>query len=231
MGRKEKPRTLACGSAGQRGVSWRDCCSGNRRLSAAGRIYDSCRCGQGQVALAWKETASAPGECVWTCDLISNQACPCQPECRRRRASHAPEQAALRPGAGEPRGFQLPLAGVFVFLLPALSAVVQQMSQTCCLYVHGSGLRGERAGARPCLRGAAHASQAGDGWGCSSSSLLSFTKPAKGWALHSWLCQSCSLSNWQRWMCKERRFSITVGMLAHNEEKRAVDAAALSVWR
>lgn len=116
--------------------------------------------------------------------------------------------------------------------LPSLlpdTAVVQQMSHTCCPYVCGSGLRGDRAGAG--LSPPPSARPEGDGWGCSLSSLLSFTKPPKGWALHSWLCQSCSLSHRQRWMCKESRFSITEGMLAHNEEERAVAAAALSVWR
>lgn len=111
-------------------MSWRDCCSGSRRLSAAGQIYDNCRYGQGQIALAWKETVSTPGGCVWTCDLISEQACPCQPEPCRHRAS----PAALRPGARELQGFQLLLTAVFVLLLPALSAaVVQQMAQLAVL--------------------------------------------------------------------------------------------------
>lgn len=188
IGWKEKPRTPACSAAGQRGVSWRDCCSGSRRLSAAGQIYDNCRYGQGQIASAWKESVSTPGGCVWTCDLISEQACPCQPEpCRHRACPAAP-----RPGARELQGFQLLLTAVFVLLLPALSAaVVRQMAQTCCPYVHGCGWRSERAGAGPSLLvPLMQARREGDGWCCSLSLLLSFTKPPKGWVLHSCLCRN-----------------------------------------
>jgi len=59
---------------------------------------------------------------------------------------------------------------------------------------------------------------------------LSFMKPPKGWTPHSWLSWSRSLSYWQRWVCKECRFSNRVGVLA-NIQKCAVKAAALSFWR
>lgn len=138
-------------------------------MGTAGQIYDNCRCEQGQIALAYKETASAPGECMCTCDLISKQAGPCQPECYQCHASHAPEQAALPPGAIELWGFHVLLIGVLVFCLPALSAArhcccTANVTNSLCLCAYGSGLRGERAGAEPSLLGAARASQAGGRW-------------------------------------------------------------------
>lgn len=121
---------------------------------------------------------SAVGERAWTCDLISKQACPCQPESHRRCASRAPKPASLCPGAGEPPGLPVP---IHRHLCVSASCLPPARHRCCATdvanslslhaWLHGCFGMGESRSWTPCLLGATHASQAGDGWGCSSSLL------------------------------------------------------------
>lgn len=99
---------------------------------------------------------STPGECAWTCDLISKQACPCRPESRRHCASHAPKQASLRPGAGEPAGLPAPVCPCVCISASCLPAARHRCCTTdvtnllsLCTWLHDSFWMGERAGAGP----------------------------------------------------------------------------------
>lgn len=181
---------------------------------------------------------STPGECVWTCDLISKQTCPCQPESCRRCASCTPKQAFLRPGAGEPAGLPAPVRRGVCISASCLPAARHRCCTTdvtnllsLCAWLLDYFWMGERAGALP-LAPWCHSREPGGRWmGLLLFLALSFAKPPKGWTPHSWLSWSRSLSNWQRWMCKDCSFPPLWGLLANNKQKCAVKAAALAFWR
>lgn len=157
---------------------------------------------------------------MWTCDLISKQTCPCQPESCRRCASCTPKQAFLRPGAGEPAGLPAPVRRGVCISASCLPAARHRCCTTdvtnllsLCAWLLDYFWMGERAGAGP-LAPWCHSCKPGGRWmGLLLFLALSFAKPPKGWTPHSWLSWSRSLSNWQRWMCKDCSFPPLWGCL------------------
>lgn len=121
----------------------------------------------------------------------------------------APKQASLRAGAGV-------CVAAFCLLAARLHWCTTDGTDllSVCAWLFLDGW--ESRSWTPCLLGATHGP--GGRWmGLLLFLALSFTKSPECWIPHSWLSRLRSPSNWQRWMCKECRFSTTAGVLANNK--------------